>query len=223
MNNKVIAALIVLATATAVSAGALPYAPWMPTRGRETTHPAIETLRGCAATVHTNLGDIEIAFEPDDAPNAVRNFIKLALKGFYDGSRIYGVFADTMVLAGDPTATGKGDVGYTLDFERSFMGHDAGTLAMDTAPADPKDKFAPRKSSGSRFFINVARQRHLDRDYTVFATITKGIAVAERIGRARTRPTDGAPAPVEDIVIERITVRTKEKKTSAEPKEQETK
>ena len=223
MIRKTIAGLLALALAAAASAGALSFPPFMPPRDSAKPHPAIAGLRDYSATVHTNLGDMALAFEPDQAPNAVRNFIKLALQGAYDGTRFYGVFKGRMILAGDPTAKGTGDVGYSLDHEPTVVGHAAGALAMDTLPRDPEDRFAPQKNSGSRFFICVSDQRHLDGDYTVFARITKGLAVAERISAARTAPGDGCPAPVEEIVIERITLAKKAKEADPKPPDKETK
>lgn len=181
-------------------------------------NPAVQDLRQFSASVHTTLGDMKVRFYPDEAPNAVQNFIKLALQGFYDGQRIYCIFPDRMVLAGDPTGTGSGDNGTQIPYERTYSSFIAGTLAMDRNPhAEPVEgpDGTPRQmNSGSRFFIIVADQQHLDRDYTAFGTLTDGLDVAKRIGAARTRPNDGKPQPVEDILIERITVHKRTKDPS---------
>jgi len=162
-------------------------------------NPAIARLRDYQAVLHTNLGKIAIELDADSAPNAVRNFIKLAQRGFYDGTRFYCVFKDRMILAGDPTGKGTSDAGYTLDYENSPVGHTAGTVAIDRSPK-------AGQNSGSRFFINVGSQHHLDRDYTVFARLADGLEVARRISAARARPAGGRPTPIEEIVIEQITV-----------------
>ncbi|MFW6162878.1 MAG: peptidylprolyl isomerase [Planctomycetota bacterium] len=221
MERRFVAAALTLAVAACAAAGALPFGPPMPPSGSQQPHPAIEALRGYSATIHTTLGDMEVAFEPDEAPNAVRNFIKLALKGFYDGSPFYAVFRDKMILAGDPTGKGTGDAGHTLDFEGTFLGAEAGALMMDTVPQEAKDRLAGKKNSGSRFFIAVTDQAHLDGDYTTFARITWGLDVAERVSRARAIDRDGAPAPVEDLVIERITIATRDKEAEEAAREAE--
>jgi peptidyl-prolyl cis-trans isomerase B (cyclophilin B) len=41
---------------------------------------------GPQAIIKTKFGDIHIKLYPDVAPNHVRNFIKLAKSGFYDGT-----------------------------------------------------------------------------------------------------------------------------------------
>ncbi|NQT87808.1 peptidylprolyl isomerase [bacterium] len=173
---------------------------------RTAPNPAIEAMDGITAILHTTAGDITVDFRPYAAPNTVRSFIKLAASGFYDGQRFYCVFKDKMILAGDPTATGKGDNGKTLPAEGSGS-HRAGTLAMDRATPDPKS--GKKVSSGSRFLINLTDQSHLDGDYTVFAEITNGLDVARRIGACRTSANDGRPAPLEDLVIESIVIHKK--------------
>ena len=201
-TRTLLASLLGLAAMAATTqAGAMQFPGFMPPSlsRADKPHPAIAKLRDYKAVLHTNLGDITLEFDADSAPNTARNFLKLALRGFYDGSRFYCVFKDRMVLAGDPTSKGTGDVGYTLDYENSPVGHTAGTVAMDTSPTKGKN-------SGSRFFINVGSQHQLDRDYTVFARVTAGLEVVRRIGAAATRPNGGRPAPVEEIVIERIAV-----------------
>ena len=60
------------------------------------------------AIIETGKGEIEIEFFPDKAPGHVKNFLDLAQKGFYDGSRFYCVFEGKMILAGDPTGKGTG-------------------------------------------------------------------------------------------------------------------
>lgn len=193
-----LAFLVVSAT---VAAGGMPFTfPGAPTRSRK-PNPAVVALRDYAATLHTNLGNLQVRFYPDEAPNAVRNFIQLAQRGYYDGSRFCTVFPGKMVLAGDPTGTGAGDNGKTLAFERSSTPNLAGSLAMDrTAAQDAKT------NSGSRFMISLTDQRHLDGDYTVFGAITDGLDVARRIGAARAQPNQGRPTPIEEMVIERVTV-----------------
>jgi cyclophilin family peptidyl-prolyl cis-trans isomerase len=71
------------------------------------------------------------------------------------------------------------------------------------------DRVPPGPNSGSRFFISLSDQPHLDGDYTVFARLTAGLGVARRIGAAATRLTEGQPRPIEDIVIEAVTIRKK--------------
>ena len=208
MVRYVLLAALSLAATGVAQAGALPFDFPMPSRRLEKPNPAVEALRSYSATLRTNLGNIDLRFCPSDAPNAVRNFLKLAQRGYYDGMRLRTVFKGTMVLAGDPTGDGKSDVGYTLAYESTLLPHTAGSLAMDRTPPGP--------NSGSRFFISLADQRHLDRDYTVFAVIPEGsdgLEVARRLGAAATRPDGGRPSPIADLLIEEVIITRKKSAT----------
>ena len=59
-------------------------------------------------TIHTNMGDIEIALFEDAAPKAVNNFKSLAKEGYYDGVIFHRIIKDFMIQGGDPTGTGAG-------------------------------------------------------------------------------------------------------------------
>lgn len=49
------------------------------------------------AELHTSAGEIDIRFFPDVAPNHVRNFIDLAEKGFYNGTKFHRVIPGFMI------------------------------------------------------------------------------------------------------------------------------
>jgi peptidyl-prolyl cis-trans isomerase SDCCAG10 len=56
----------------------------------------------------TTYGDIDIELWPKEAPLACRNFIQLALEGYYDNTKVHRVIKEFMVQFGDPTGTGSG-------------------------------------------------------------------------------------------------------------------
>src|ERR1044071_7145726 len=72
----------------------------------------IDPSRAYAATMATNLGDIEIALFAGEAPVTVNNFVFLANAGFYNGAPFHRVIKDFMIQTGDPTGTGRGVPGY---------------------------------------------------------------------------------------------------------------
>src|SRR4026208_807029 len=49
------------------------------------------------AELHTSAGEIDIRFFPDVAPNHVKNFIDLAEKGFYNGTKFHRVIPVMMI------------------------------------------------------------------------------------------------------------------------------
>ena len=55
-----------------------------------------------------NFGTIKIELYPDQAPETVSNFIKLANNGFYNGLKFHRVVKDFMIQGGDPDGNGTG-------------------------------------------------------------------------------------------------------------------
>ncbi|HWG96767.1 MAG TPA: peptidylprolyl isomerase [Nitrospira sp.] len=148
----------------------------------ETTQPPkAETPKGPKAIIKTKFGDIEIKFYPDVAPKHVENFIKLAKSGFYNGTIFHRVIPGFMIQGGDPNTKdtlkrdiyGQGGPGHAIKAEFSDIPHKRGIVSMARA-ADPD-------SAGSQFFIVVEDSRFLDRKYSVFGEVTKGIGVADKI------------------------------------------
>ena len=148
----------------------------------EATQPLkAEAPKGPRAIIKTKFGDIEIKFYPDVAPKHVENFIKLAKSGFYNGTIFHRVIPGFMIQGGDPNTKdtlkreiyGQGGPGYAVKAEFSDIPHKRGIVSMARA-ADPD-------SAGSQFFIVVEDSRFLDRKYSVFGEVTKGIGVADKI------------------------------------------
>src|SRR5689334_19070259 len=54
------------------------------------------------AELHTTAGEIDIRFFPDVAPNHVKNFLDLAAKGFYNGTKFHRIIPGFMIQGGDP-------------------------------------------------------------------------------------------------------------------------
>lgn len=60
------------------------------------------------ARMETNFGDLTIELEPETAPKAVWNFIRLAQKGYYKGVAFHRNIPNFMIQGGDPSGTGRG-------------------------------------------------------------------------------------------------------------------
>ncbi|TKS59158.1 MAG: peptidyl-prolyl cis-trans isomerase [Nitrospira sp.] len=162
--------------------------------------PKAETPKGPRAIIKTKFGDIEVKFYQDIAPKHVENFMKLAKEGFYNGTIFHRVIPGFMIQGGDPNTKdslkkdnyGQGGPGYTVKAEFSDIPHKRGILSMARA-ADPD-------TAGSQFFIVVEESRHLDRKYTAFGEVTKGIGVADKIANlprveCNTSDPKGLPVP----------------------------
>jgi peptidyl-prolyl cis-trans isomerase A (cyclophilin A) len=163
------------------------------------------------ATLQTNKGQIVVRLFPDHAPKTVRNFTELAegtrewtdprshkktTARLYNGTVFHRVIPDFMIQGGDPLGNGRGGPGYTfadeihpeLVFDRPHL------LAM--ANAGPG-------TNGSQFFITVAPTPWLNRKHTIFGEVTQGTEIVDMISRVKTGAAD---RPVEDVVLESVTV-----------------
>lgn len=133
------------------------------------------------AIIDTKFGSIEIRFLPDKAPKHVENFLTLARSGFYDKTIFHRVIAGFMIQGGDPNTKnetdksqyGMGGPGYRVKAEFNDRPHVRGVVSMARSQ-DPD-------SAGSQFFIVVQDAPHLNRQYTVFGEIVKGIEVVDHI------------------------------------------
>ena len=118
------------------------------------------------ALFETEVGDINIEFFSDDAPNTVSNFTKLINDGFYDGLAFHRVIPGFMAQGGCPNTRdgasgmpGTGGPGYNIKCEINPNKHIKGSLSMAHAGKD---------TGGSQFFIVYEPQPHLDGVHTVF-------------------------------------------------------
>lgn len=128
------------------------------------------------AEMITDKGTMLIEFYEQDAPIAVNNFVTLAKKGFYDGLIFHRVIPDFMIQGGDPTGTGAGGPGYTINCELTGNNqyHDKGVLSM---------AHRGRNTGGSQFFIchNRSNTQHLDRNHTCFGKVVEGLGIVDEI------------------------------------------
>jgi peptidyl-prolyl cis-trans isomerase B (cyclophilin B) len=133
------------------------------------------------AIIKTKFGEMELKFFPDKAPGHVENFLKLAREGFYDDTIFHRVIPGFMIQGGDPNTKdpnkkqsyGTGGPGYAIKAEFNDIPHKRGIVSMARSQ-DPN-------SAGSQFFIVVEDSRFLDRQYTAFGEVVKGIGVADKI------------------------------------------
>ncbi len=119
----------------------------------------------------TTRGEIHVQMS-DLAPLTVVNFIRLVKNRFYDGKTFHRVVPNFVSQGGDPRGDGYGGPGYLIRDEVSPVHHFRGTVGMATAGKD---------TGGCQFFFNQAPNLHLEGRYTLFASITKGLDVLDRL------------------------------------------
>lgn len=131
----------------------------------------IDTGKKYTAVLKTVRGDITLDLRPDIAPNHVNSFVFLSKEGFYDGVLFHRVVPGFVAQAGDPTGSGSGGPGYTLNLEPSDVTFERGVVGA-ARTSDPN-------SAGSQWFITFGQAEHLTGEYTVFATVSDGMDVAD--------------------------------------------
>ena len=142
-------------------------------------------------TLETSKGNIVIQLY-DDMPITTGNFEKLVKKGFYDGTIFHRVIDGFMIQGGDPTGTGMGGPGYTIQDEFTHAGgnkNNRGTISM--ANAGPN-------TGGSQFFINLVDNNYLDSKHPAFGEVIEGMDVVDAIAKV---PTNAQNKPLEDVKI----------------------
>jgi cyclophilin family peptidyl-prolyl cis-trans isomerase len=128
--------------------------------------------RAKGAVLHTTAGDIEWAFYREEAPQTVKNFIRLAERRYFDGLAVHRVVPNFVIQDGDPTGTGSGGPGYTIRCEYNRLRYQPGMVGMALSGKD---------TGGSQWFITHSPQPHLNGRYTIFARVVRGMDVVPRI------------------------------------------
>jgi len=133
-------------------------------------------------------GDVIIELYPDIAPNHVKRFKLLAEEKKYDGVVFHRVIDGFMAQTGDVQFGNSNSEKYNLKLagtggseypdlkaEFSNIPHERGILSMARS-SDPN-------SANSQFFICFDKAAHLDRSYTVFGKVIKGMEFVDLIKR----------------------------------------
>ena len=157
-------------------------------------------LDGVTATIETSAGTMVVGFFPDKAPGHVENFVKLAEKGFYDGTVFHRTVAGFMIQGGCPQGTGTGGPGYQIKAEFNDTPHVRGVLSMARS-SDPN-------SAGSQFFVCHGDARFLDKQYTAFGKLLEGLDVLDKIATAPVVAGAGGEKskPVKPVKVAKVTV-----------------
>jgi len=153
-------------------------------------------------------GEVQIELYPEKAPNHVKRFIEFADQGKYDNVVFHRVIEGFMAQTGDVkfgktsgpdfnlslAGTGGSELP-NLKAEFSEIAHTRGTLSAARS-ADPD-------SANSQFFICFESAPHLDRQYSAFGKVIKGMEFVDMIKKGD--PNSGSVANPDKI----ITLRSK--------------
>ena len=137
-----------------------------------------EELARYRAVLDTSMGEITLSFTPGKAPNHVRNFLRLAQTGVYDGMSFHRVVKGFVIQSGHlPTrgALSETQQKYVRQMKAEFSDevHDKGTVSMA--------RLAEPDSASTSFFIVTGRAQALDGKYSAFGKVESGLDVVEKI------------------------------------------
>ena len=161
---------------------------------------SVEELARYRAVLETSLGDITLSFAPGAAPNHVRNFLRLAQAGVYDGMSFHRVVKGFVIQSGHlPTRTaplGETQQKYVRQMKAEFndQPHVKGTLSMA--------RLAEPDSASASFFIVTARAEALDGKYSAFGQVEGGLDVVEKIEAVAVN----GETPIDRVELRRVTV-----------------
>jgi peptidyl-prolyl cis-trans isomerase B (cyclophilin B) len=156
-----------------------------------------EELKNFHVVLKTSLGNIELEFFPDVAPEHVRTFLRLSQLGFYDHTAWHRVVRNFVIQGGDlgtrrpPLQIQEYESAvHPLRPEISRLKHVAGTLSL--AHGDEPG------SASTSFFICLAPQPKLDNQYTIFGKVYSGMEAVNKIASV---PIDRNSQPRERIEL----------------------
>lgn len=143
---------------------------------------SVEQMAAQCVRLETEAGTIEMKMLPDGAPQTVRNFLNLVAIGAFDTTTFSRVVRNFVVQGGNlstrenitPALAARSR--RTISDEPNFNRHIRGAVSMARTDA--------ANSATTNFFILVNTASHLDKTFTVFARVTKGMDVVDGINHA---------------------------------------
>jgi peptidylprolyl isomerase len=154
-------------------------------------------------TFYTNQGNFVVELDDSIMPITAGNFKSLVTSKFYDGVIFHRIISGFVIQGGDPTGTGSGGPGYTIQDE--FVAGQTNvkqTLSMANS--------GQPNSGGSQFFINLTNNTFLDFNrapltskHPVFAEVVSGWPIVETIEMVAVNSSD---RPINDVVMDSLRV-----------------
>lgn len=186
----------------------------------------LEPQPTASAIMHTTMGDISVELFAKQTPLTCRNFLQLALDGYYDNTIFHRLVPGFILQGGDPTGTGNG--GESIYDGGAFSGE------LDPWPMDQRrgqnagptgvgfrDEFHSRlkwnrrgqlgmaneskpDTNGSQFFFTLDKAEELNNKNTLFGRIAGDtIYNLAKMGEAEVIPgTDRPTYPVKITSVE---------------------
>jgi peptidyl-prolyl cis-trans isomerase B (cyclophilin B) len=159
--------------------------------------------------ITTNLGDIVLELNGEEAPATVENFLAYVTDSFFDQTIFHRVIPGFMIQGGGMTQdmTQKKTKEPIKNEANNGLKNLRGTIAM-ARTSDPH-------SASSQFFINLKDNGFLDFKsetpsgwgYAVFGQVTQGMDVVDAIAKEKTGSKAGhQDVPVNPVIIEKVVI-----------------
>jgi cyclophilin family peptidyl-prolyl cis-trans isomerase len=146
---------------------------------------------------YTTMGIFEAEMYDTLQPITAGNFISLVEEEFYDGIIFHRVVEGFVIQGGDPTGTGFGGPGYTIEDEFD-------PLASNVQKAFGMANSGPN-TAGSQFYINMVNNTYLDPNYPVFGIVTVNFDVVQDISEV---PVNAADKPLTPVVMDSVRLKS---------------
>ena len=161
---------------------------------------SVAELGAYRAVIETSMGNIALEFLPDKAPEHVRNFLRLAAAGVYDGMSFHRVARGFVIQTGylptrsEPLSEPQQRLVRNLQPEFNDTQHVKGTVSMARGESPA--------SADTSFFIVLGPSAVLDGKYTAFGRVIDGLSVVEAIEQV---PVNGE-APQTRVEVKQVRV-----------------
>lgn len=166
---------------------------------------ALKADKKYEAVFDTTEGKFTVTLNSESAPKTVNNFVFLSRQGYYNNVVFHRIMKTFMIQTGDPTGTGMGGPGYTIDDElKPNFQYDPGIVAMAKTRA--------KNSGGSQFFIctgpDCAASLNPQPDYTIFGKVSSGMDVVDKIASTPVKPDARGEmsVPTKEVKINKIEI-----------------
>lgn len=135
--------------------------------------------------LETSRGDIEVELFAKECPRACKNFIALALEGYYDNIIWHRYIPDFILQTGDPTGSGLGGESF---YGEPFQDEIHSRLRFNRRGLLGMANGSERDTNESQFFLTLAPTPELQGRHTMFgrvvsnSTIYNLVALTESVG-----------------------------------------
>ncbi|WP_373898075.1 peptidylprolyl isomerase [Haloimpatiens sp. FM7315] len=149
--------------------------------------------------------EIKLELFPKEAPEAVKNFISLSNKKFFNGLYFWRVENGKLIQSGCPDNDGAGALEYCIKSECKNNGVNnnlkfkRGTVGLGRFEYNTEN---------SDFYIVLVDTPKLDEEYVAFARVIEGMEEVDRIGNVETIEDGFLHRALEKVYIEDVTVET---------------